>query len=147
MTPTEKPLTQLGLSKHEAKVYLALLSLGESRAGFIAKQTGLKRPTVYLALENLKKQGLVSESEKNNQKIFASENPDKLWRLARKKRRKIIAAELQLEQVLPGLQALRKKILKVPKIIFYEGQEGMKHVMEDFVASRQEWYFLAPQKN
>lgn len=67
-------MQKLGLTEHESKVYLAALSLGPSSASQIAEQTGIKRPTVYLALENLAKQGLMSENLAGKKRLFEAES-------------------------------------------------------------------------
>ena len=54
-------LIQVGLTKTEIKVYLALLDLGESLTGTIANSATLYRKNVYDALSNLHKKGLVYE--------------------------------------------------------------------------------------
>ena len=68
-------LTNLGLLESEARVYLALLKLGQSSAGKIAKETKLNRNSVYKALHNLLEQGLVSYVIKANTKEYNASNP------------------------------------------------------------------------
>ena len=53
-----KNLQSLGFSEKESKVYFTLLKIGPSTAYKIAKQSGLKRPTVYIILEELRKKDL-----------------------------------------------------------------------------------------
>ena len=53
-------LTSLGLSKNEAKVYLALLDLGSATAGKIAEKSKVHRTNVYDALERLIEKGVVT---------------------------------------------------------------------------------------
>ena len=55
----EKELEKIGLTEKEAAVYLALLKLGPTTALKIARETGIKRPTVYTTLDALKGRGLV----------------------------------------------------------------------------------------
>jgi len=62
----EKILEEIGLEHIEAKIYLALVELGETTAGDIAKKTNLQRSTTYLYLEKLIKLGLVSYIFRNN---------------------------------------------------------------------------------
>jgi sugar-specific transcriptional regulator TrmB len=47
-------LQNYGFSDKEAKVYLMALELGSSPASTIARQTGIKRVTVYSILKDLK---------------------------------------------------------------------------------------------
>jgi len=138
----DRELINLGLSPSEAKVYLAILRLGQASVTKISEQANVKRPTTYLALEDLMRQGLVSEVRKGKIMTFKVESPNRLSRLTRKMRRKVITAELGLEEVLPNLKALQKRILTVPQVIFHEGKIGVRHVLEDLTASTETWYFF-----
>ena len=40
-------LEKIGLNLNEAKIYLALLELGQAQAGYISKKTQINRTTVY----------------------------------------------------------------------------------------------------
>ena len=68
-------IEKIGLSKKEAKVYLALLRIGQSSASLIAKNSGLKRPTTYLILEDLRKRGFVLKMPGNKKQMFISKSP------------------------------------------------------------------------
>ena len=52
-------LVELGLKPYEARVYLALLSLGEATATDTASLAGIPQPRVYDTLNSLVKKGLV----------------------------------------------------------------------------------------
>lgn len=55
-----KALNTFGLSDKEALIYLTLYKLDEATAYQVAKESGLKRPTVYVLLDELRHKGLVS---------------------------------------------------------------------------------------
>src|SRR3989344_1258284 len=137
----EAELQKFGLNEHEAKVYLAGLSLGPSSAKDLAEITNVKRSTVYLALENLIKHGLVSEGF-NKKKIFIAEKPQKLERLTKRMRRKAVDAELLLENILPGLIKLPRQYAEEPQIVFSSGFSGIKNVLLEVSASSTSWYFF-----
>ena len=59
-----KNLKEIGLSENQAKVYLACLQLGQDSVLNIAKSAELKRPSVYLLLEELENKGLISQVKK-----------------------------------------------------------------------------------
>ena len=52
-------LVQLGLNEKQATIYLALHQLGEASAYKVAEFSGLKRPTVYVILDELRQLELV----------------------------------------------------------------------------------------
>ena len=54
----------LGLSDKEARVYLALLELGTASAQTVSTKSYIKKPTTYLALEELRKKGLLTKLPK-----------------------------------------------------------------------------------
>jgi sugar-specific transcriptional regulator TrmB len=50
-------LIALGLNSTQAKVYLALLSLGQSKAQTIWKTSGVNRQDIYRTLNDLEEEG------------------------------------------------------------------------------------------
>ncbi len=138
----EEELQKLGLSGHEARVYLAALSLGPSSASQLAEKTQVKRPTVYLALEGLIKAGIISEIYTNKKRLFEAGRPQKLEKLTKKMRRQVINAELILENILPGLAQLPKQHNEEPKVVFYSGIEGIKNVALEIAACPSSWSFF-----
>lgn len=52
-------LAEIGFTKNQGKLYLALLRLGKTEGKIISKQTGISRPVVYRTLDELQKMGLV----------------------------------------------------------------------------------------
>src|SRR3989338_10084482 len=142
MTNIEETLAKIGLSPKEAKVYKALLNLGPSTATIIANHAKIKRPTTYLELENLISKGLVSESEQNKKKLYIAEDPEKLYILTKKARRQVIAAEIELEKMLPELKSIRRQIIEAPEVSFYRGLSGVKNIVEDFASSPSPWQFF-----
>ena len=66
----ESSLEQLGLSKGEGKVYLALFDLKEGTKYSIAKEAGVSASKVYEILDKLIKKGLVSTILQNQVKHF-----------------------------------------------------------------------------
>lgn len=99
----EEILQDAGLSKNEAKVYLALLSLGIVSAGKVADRCKLHRTNVYDALDRLISKGLVSHLiDKKNVKMFEATDPNKLVVLIKEKEKSVqnIMPQLLLEQQL-----------------------------------------------
>lgn len=118
-------LEKLGLSEKEALVYLAILetAFGLSVA-LISKKTGVKRSTVYLALESLKKRGLVSMTRNRNRHVYIAEDP-------RIFDEKIKEQGTYLQEILPELLSVINVLARKPQIRFFEGVEGIKEVYRD----------------
>lgn len=70
-----KALLALGLSEKEAGIYVALYKLGEATSYEVAKESGIKRPTVYMLMESLRKKGLVLVVPHAKKQIFVAKNP------------------------------------------------------------------------
>ncbi len=112
----EIQLKQLGFSKNEIKVYLALFDIGKCKAGQIIENTGLHRNLVYTALEELVNKGLVAKVLKNGIATFFVNSPELI--LSMVEEQKNIAQEI--------VDTLKKKNEVVRDIVVYEGEEGIK---------------------
>ena len=122
-------LLKFGLAEKEAKVYLACLELGGSVASDIALKSNLPRTLVYDLLERLIDLGLISYAIKANKKVFRAADPEELLRIIHEK-------EEAVTEILPALKTLQKiKGVKRPKVEVYEGNDGMKTVMNDILRS------------
>lgn len=117
-------LVEIGLTENEAKTYLAALELGEATIVRIAKKSGVKRTTTYLSVESLKEKGFLSELRKKKKTFFYAEDPRIL-------QDKIEERKKAIDRIVPQLLSITNLIDKKPKIIFYEGLEGIKDVYRD----------------
>ncbi len=111
-------LKKLGLTEKQAQVYVAMLELGESGMTRIAKKANLKRPTVYLIIDELNLLGLSGEITKGKKKFYSAVHPKRLVELAK------FRAE-QADNILPGLIALQKNDTR-PKVRMLEGIAGAR---------------------
>ena len=70
-----KNLEKIGLTEKQAKVYFACLQLGVASTLKLSQLAELKRPTVYVILEDLEKLSLVSRVQKNSKTFFIASDP------------------------------------------------------------------------
>ncbi|MFZ5982560.1 MAG: TrmB family transcriptional regulator [Patescibacteria group bacterium] len=117
-------LEQLDISGKKADVYLASLELGSATVAQIAKKAGIKRTTGYDILEELEKEGLVSETKKGEKRLFVGEDPEKI-------QRKLHQKERLFSEILPQLKSIYNIAGDKPKIRFFEGKSGLMEVYED----------------
>ncbi len=110
-------LKKLGFSENEAKVYLALLSIGLTSAGAIIKKTKLHRMLVYEALDRLIDKHLASYVYIKNRKHFQASDPDILLDSMREQ-------QILLQQVVPDLKALRKSSDEELEVKILYGHSG-----------------------
>src|SRR3989338_2518367 len=79
-------LSKIGLTNAEAKAYLALLDLGQSTVGPIAKRANVSYSKIHALLEKLVDKGLASYSLKERTKFFSPSNPKKIIDFLERKR-------------------------------------------------------------
>ena len=82
-------LEKLGLTKGEAKVYLALLELGISTKSSIVRRSGVSPSIIYEILGKLTEKGLVSSVMVEGTRYYESNDPTFLIGLIKEERRKI----------------------------------------------------------
>ncbi len=114
----EKVLQFIGLSPKEAKVYLALLELGQATVPAISKKAGIKRPTTYVVLEELQKKGLALFLPNKLKVFYAPESPEKLLKEQQEKKN-------ILEEKMPELLAIYNLKTEKPKVRFFEGEDNI----------------------
>lgn len=124
-------LSNLGLSKEEGRVYLAALELGESLHKTLAERSGIERPTLYYkVLPCLLDKGLITQTVKGKRKYLMAQDIEPFLEL--KKDQLERAGEL-----VPQLRALLATATSKPKLLVYEGAEGIKKVWFDHLVQRQ----------
>lgn len=128
----EKELQNLGLTEKESKVYLASLELGESPVQDIARKAGVNRATTYVMIEQLTAKGLMSSLERGKKRYFLAESPDKLMTGLRLEVAELEEKMQNFRRVLPDLHTLYDTSGERPRVRFFEGEEGVLSVMEEF---------------
>ena len=131
-------LIDVGLKEKEADVYLAILALGQGTASQIARKAHIVRTTVYDILSSLFDKGLVTLTGKEPKQEYVAESPDNLKiylesELAKKK----TDLDDANNTLIPQLKSIHN-INNRPKVMFYEGKEGLERVYEDTLSSHEE---------
>lgn len=115
-----RSLVDLGLTDKEASVYVAALSLESATAYRIAEFSGLKRPTVYVLLDELRHKGLILKTPHPKKALFS----------ARPMTEYLAEVESKLAHVhslIPHFESLRKK--PGTAVYFYSGVSGMRDAL------------------
>lgn len=137
-------LEQIGLSNAEAKVYLELLKLGESKTGKIIEKTNLQSSTVYHVLSSLLEKGVVSFIMKGKVKFYRAESPTIFVHFLEDKKRK-------LNDVMPALEEMEEESKSAQSAKVYKGMKGLQAAFSDVLASMKKGedycFFLAPHQN
>lgn len=138
----ESFLIKFGLAKNEAEIYLFLLEYGESIASMIGKRLGIKRVTVYPAMESLIKKNLINPYQKNKVTYFEAVSAEELVDVCKRKVAKEVELQKQAEAVLPVFKKLENKRLKPVielkgKIKYYQGLEAVKQLIDETLEEGQ----------
>lgn len=140
-------LQKLGLTDTESSIYIAGLSSPRSTASSLSKVTGIKRPTVYHALETLAVKGLVAKTGTQGRNTFHMTDPERLHRLLDQQIEQLHLEKRSLETLIP-LLSQKRALVSDTQVIQYEGIDGIKMVVEEalYCKSRR-WDIIAPPKN
>lgn len=124
-------LQKLGLSEPEVNIYLTVLQLGKGLPKHIAEKAGVKRPTLYALLPGLLETGLISETIIGKRRYLVAQDPEVY--LSKKR------AEIdQVEKLLPELRLLLSTASIKPRILVYDGIEGLRKIYMDNLKYGQE---------
>lgn len=148
MADIAKTLYSLGLTPTETEVYLTGIRHLSISVQALAKETAIKRPTIYHALNTLKAKGLVADHGTSGPLHFVMCPPEHLMKLVENKRQEVDYQEQALRDLIPVL----KQQMSVPDEPFttaqYEGIEGIKTVVDIALYCKQRrWDIIAPVKN
>lgn len=131
----EEILTQMGLIANEAKVYEALLQLGEASVQQISLKAAIHRRTVYDELKKLIEKGLVNESIVKGEKRFVATDPQRFLEILAEK-------EQLINTVLPQMRAKYKAVEQQEEARFFRGIEGFKLYLQAILEEGKDVHFI-----
>lgn len=133
----EKKLQDLGLSKKEAKVYLALLELNQSSASEVARKAQINRATTYVILDSLAEKALVSTYDEEKTTQYVASEPETLKNLVEEKQAEWRKKEKAVEDLIPSLESIHSTSDEKPTIRFFDGEKALKQSADEFYGSFQ----------
>jgi len=137
----EGKLTEMGLSRSEAKIYLGLLALGHQPVSVISKRVGLNRTTTYSILKTLSKKGLVAFYNKSCITYFVANDPNCLISFIDGKCRTYDYFRTELLSLVPKCRELMNEYsFAKPVVTYHDGIEGVKHVMYDALSAKGNFF-------
>lgn len=116
-----RALEEIGLTEKEALVYLALLPLGSATAYRISEMCSVKKPTVYVTLEELRKKGLMLKIPHAKRALFSAVN---IGEYLRGQESKIKA----VHQLMPKFDTLSEA--KGSNVYFFTGIQGIAQAID-----------------
>lgn len=124
-------LKQLGLNDRHATIYLACLELGSASIQKIALRSGFARSTCESVLQSLHEKGLITSFRKKNTRYFSPQEPKTVLALEEDKVR-------ALKDALPQFSARYFKGSVIPTVRLYEGEAGVKSVLQEILDEAKE---------
>lgn len=135
-------IIDLGLPEKEADIYLALLSMGSSTIDALAKETKIKRSTVYVQLKTLLKKGLISSRKEGKIVQFVAESPNNLKRVLEQYLVEIEKKKAQAESLIPILLSQFIDKGARPAVRVFEGKEGLTNIRNEVLNMKSKEYHL-----
>jgi len=129
-----KLLNLFNLRPIEAELFSQLFANGPMSASQLARQAGISRTSVYDLLKRLIEVGLISETLKGGAKVFITVTSEKIKLLLEEKRKEVLAAAEELENLKQSLQNRDK--FSQPKLQIFEGQKELQQMMKDILLYR-----------
>lgn len=126
---------RLGLEEVNARIYL-VLERGAMGGGALAKAIKVPRATIYDALANLLKRGVVAQSKEAGVKIWEAVPPTKLSQLIDQELDTWTKAKSRFENILPDLERKQNRDFISPNFHYYEGVEGIHQILREIVLYR-----------
>lgn len=138
----EKVLERAGLTRNEAKVYIALLKRGLSSAGVLVKESGLHRSRVYESLEMLSQKGLVGSCVKDFKRHFQAAKPEVFLDFLEERKKMIDENKEEIERILPGLKEIESMKKEEIEGAVFKGREGLKAIHSDMLKQGEDVWVL-----
>ena len=132
---TSKTLQELGLSKHESQIYIALLALKKASVTTIAEKAKVNRTTTYDILDKLNTTGLVSKYLSNKKTTYAIDSPQRLKAWMKDKEKKLNEQKSKLNDAFSEIDYLFKATAQAPKIQYFEGRKKAENFFNDSLTS------------
>ncbi len=123
-------LKLLGIKEKSAQVYTVLLALGTSGVKDIAQKADLKRPMVYVYLEELVRDGFAQKIPIGKKEYYQAVSP----RFLEMKLEQNLVA---LKKEMPELESLHEQGRGKPKITIFEGEKGANQVYEEIKKTKE----------
>lgn len=134
-------LQGIGLSEKAAKVYLAALELNEATVQELARETKLKRTTIYYTLEELTRFGALLETNRRGKTYYTPALPRELLKRARERVQ-------DFEDIAELLEIRKENAFKKPRVYFLHGGIGFKQIWDKIFTSRaKEYRVITPGEN
>lgn len=137
-------LINAGLNPKEAEIYLTLLKMKMATAYKIAKDSSLKKPTVYVILESLRQKGFILKTPSKRGTTYTAKSPDEFINIIEQKFTSVL-------NTLPLLKSIFKESSNNINVFYFEGIKGLEDLcyykFEEMKNSEMAGFFAKPSDN
>ena len=126
-------LEEIGLTKSEIKVYLALLKTGTASKKHIVKESGITPSKMYEVTDKLIQKGMVSFTKQNKVLHFTASPPEQVLNFLEQKKESLDRQSEEFKLLIPKLASLQKT--HEPVIEVFRGREGLKTAYDMLLSS------------
>ncbi|PIX80085.1 hypothetical protein COZ35_01840 [Candidatus Peregrinibacteria bacterium CG_4_10_14_3_um_filter_44_21] len=130
LTMLQKILENIGLTEKEAKIYLAMIELGETVVSAIANKAGVNRVTTYDSVDKLTQKGFATKRKTGKKLLFTAVDPQIISLDFRARAR-------DLRKSIPDFKRLKGEMPR-PEVRYFEGLSGIKQMYLDTLSSKTE---------
>lgn len=123
-------LHQIGLTKSEVKVYIALLELGSSTTGPVMHKAKVSSSKIYGILLRLMEKGLVSFIIKNKTKFYQPTPPKALEEYMKKREEEFRQQQQELHKLIPQLASMQRLSSQKEEARLYLGWKGVMNAFD-----------------
>ena len=133
MTFNKELLEEIGLTKAEINVYLALLELGSSTTGPIVDKSRASSSKIYEILDKLMQKGLVSYIIQEGIKHFEAADPKRIIDYLQEKQARLAQQTKEIASVLPELELKQTLSKYKSEATIYKGMKGMETAFKELL--------------
>lgn len=131
---------ELGFSKNESRVYLALLDLGNVNLKILERKTNIHRANLLDTLEKLESKGIIGVGFEGKRKFYFPIKPEIVFDRIVKK------TEETSNELIKELKTKKRTTESSPVSIFH-GREGLNNILDDELETGQTINAIQSSKN
>jgi|GEM_PF-3959071 len=119
-------LQSMGLTRNEAKIYVAILNKGSVKVSAILKDADIATGKVYDVLEGMRRKGLISIVIRNNVKMITACPPSRILDLLDRRGSELEDARTRAKSLMPSLTMMYSSQAQDYEFEVFTGNDGLR---------------------
>ncbi len=133
-------LEDMGLSNAEAKIYITLVELGDSKVGPIIEKSSLVSSVVHTNINHLVNKGWISYIKRGKIKIYKAIPPKNIINFLEERKKRVL-------EIIPELELKSQKSQQKEEAEIFEGINGimfmLNSLLEDTITDKEYLFFAS----